>query len=85
MTSHSRARICLWGIVAAGVAIWLGLLPQLAQLDSVQKRVQKYRNAGIETGAVFYSDHPAMRDIERRMDSVVNGSDAAFWELPTGR
>jgi biopolymer transport protein ExbB/TolQ len=85
MNRHRRAQLFLWGIIAAAVAIWGILLPQIAQFASVQERVRKYREAGIETGAVFYSDHPAMRDIERRVDGVVNGRDTAFWELPSGR
>lgn len=85
MSRRWRAQFYLWGTIAAAVAVWVVLLPRIAQFSSVQDRVRKYREAGIETGAVFYSDHPAMRDIERRVDGVVNGSDPAFWELPSGR
>lgn len=85
MNCRPPARICLFGIIAAALATWTILLPQIAQIDSVQKRVQRYREAGIETGAVFYSDHPAMKDIERRIDGLVNGKETAFWEFPSGQ
>jgi hypothetical protein len=73
----------LWIVIASGLAIWLGVLPRIADLESVQQRVQRYRDAGIETGAVFYSDHPSMRDIERRIDNLVNGRNPAFWTFPS--
>ncbi|XZE43226.1 hypothetical protein SH467x_002779 [Pirellulaceae bacterium SH467] len=83
MSANRNGRWLLFSVAAFGSAIWLGVLPRIAEMESVQQRVQRYRDAGIETGAVFYSDHPAMRDIERRVDSVVNGADRAFWRLPT--
>lgn len=83
MNSKRKGRVLLGSIVAIGTFIWLGVLPRIAEMESVQQRVQKYRDAGIETGAVFYSDHPSMRDIERRIDGVVNGADRAFWRLPS--
>ncbi|AMV34019.1 hypothetical protein VN12_17955 [Pirellula sp. SH-Sr6A] len=83
MSSKRKGQGVLCGIAVLVAAIWLGVLPQIAEIESVQRRVQKFRDAGIETGAVFYSDHPSMRDIERRVDSVVNGADRAFWHLPT--
>ncbi len=72
----------LLAIVLAGGLLWLVVLPRIASHPSVQHRVERYREAGIDNQAFFYTDHPAMRDIERKIDTVVNGADRAFWKWP---
>lgn len=62
--------------------IWLGILPLFSRLPNVQEKLDTYQRAGIDPYAVFYSDHPGMRDVERRVDSIVNGHDDSFWTLP---
>lgn len=67
------------------VVVWMGVLPLFSNHSYVQRRLNGYREAGIDPNAFFYSDHPSMRDIERKMDSIVNGPDPSFWQFPAGR
>jgi hypothetical protein len=53
------------GIVAIGL-VWGWLLPAISQWTSVQQRVEMIRQSGINPSAVFYSDHPSIREIELR-------------------
>lgn len=62
------------------VVIWLLVLPALGHLTSVRKRIDGNHAAGINPTAVFYTDHPAMADIERRIDAKVNAPSAWFWK-----
>ena len=72
-----------WGrlliAVVAIVACWGFVLPKLAQLPSVRDRIDRFEQAGINPSAVFYTDHPKMAEIERRIDSVVNSEQSTFW------
>ena len=62
------------------LAVWLIVLPAVSQMDPVRHRIDANREAGINPTAVFYTDHPSMADIERRMDAKVNAPSAWFWK-----
>jgi len=62
------------------IAVWLVVLPALGQLASVRHRIDGNHAAGINPTAVFYTDHPAMTDIERRIAAKVDAPSAWFWK-----
>jgi hypothetical protein len=62
------------------IALWLVVLPALGQLASVRHRIDGNHAAGINPTAVFYTDHPAMTDIERRIAAKVDAPSAWFWK-----
>ena len=83
--SNAPVRGKYWKLALAVLilaCLWLGVLPRLSHWEYVQRRLDGYRRAEIDPNAFFYTDHPGMRDIERRIDSVVNGSDRTFWKIP---
>jgi hypothetical protein len=41
--------------------------------------MEQFEQAGINPSAVFYTDHPKMAEIERRIDRVVNSEESSFW------
>lgn len=78
-----KSKASRWGMlliaVVAIVACWGFVLPKLAQLPSVRDRMEQFEQAGINPSAVFYTDHPKMAEIERRIDRVVNSEESSFW------
>lgn len=62
------------------IAVWLVVLPALGQLASVRQRIEGNHAAGINPTAVFYTDHPAMTDIERRIAAKVDAPSSWFWK-----
>jgi len=41
------------------VGLWGFVLPRLAQQPAMRGKVEHLRQLGIDSGALFYSDHPA--------------------------
>lgn len=75
-------------LVLATIAIsilWLIVLPQIGQLAIVRKRIETNEEAGINPTALFYTEHPGMRDTERRMESVVDHRNGSFWGSTASR
>lgn len=62
-------------------AVWLFVLPSIGRLASVRHRIDGNHAAGINPTAVFYTDHPAMSDIERRIEAKVDAPSAWFWKF----
>jgi hypothetical protein len=71
-------RLVLVGLVVGFV--WLYVLPRIGESPSVQHRIQRFRQAGINPTAVFYTDHPEMANIERNIAAHVDHSQGAFWK-----
>jgi len=59
--------------------VWMSILPRIGQLPSVRKRIESNQAAGINPTAVFYTDHPGMRQTERKIESIVYHMDGVFW------
>lgn len=83
LTATSRPNTKPWlGLVfvlASVSMIWLTILPRIGQVPTVRMRIESNQAAGINPTAVFYSDHPSMRETERKIESIVYHSDGAFW------
>lgn len=82
-TSLGNRVLSLAAVGAAVAVIWLLILPPLGEIPSVRERIERNRNAGINPTAVFYTDHPAMPEIERRIELDVNSSSGSFWKMGT--
>jgi hypothetical protein len=63
------------------VFVWMFVLPVIGSFPSVRKRIDCNRAAGINPTAVFYTDHPAMADIERAIAARVNAPTGSFWHF----
>lgn len=78
-----KSRVARWGVLffffGVIVVCWGFVLPRLAKVPSVRDRIDRFEQAGINPSAVFYTDHPKMAEIERRMDSIVNSEHSSFW------
>jgi hypothetical protein len=57
------------------------VLPVVGEFPSVRQRIEGNRAAGINPTAVFYTDHPAMADIERSIAAKVNAPNSSFWQF----
>lgn len=81
VTSRPNAKpwLGLVFILASVSVIWLTILPRIGQVPTVRMRIESNQAAGINPTAVFYSDHPGMRETERKIESIVYHSDGAFW------
>ncbi len=60
--------------------VWLVLLPRISEIPAVTQRIEKLREAGINPTAVFYTDHPGMKDIEQNVSADVDAPDSPFWK-----
>ncbi|MCY2976196.1 MAG: hypothetical protein NTW52_16195 [Planctomycetota bacterium] len=70
---------------AVVVAVWMLVLPVVGDFPSVRQRIEGNRAAGINPTAVFYTDHPAMADIERSIAAKVNAPTGSFWQFSARR
>lgn len=79
--SQPNTKPWMWlvSILASVTMIWLTILPRIGQVPTVRMRIESNQAAGINPTAVFYSDHPSMRETERKIESIVDHSDGAFW------
>lgn len=69
-----RLAVCL----AAIAAIWLVVLPALAQVSAVRAMIDRHEAHGVDPSAKFYSELPAMPMISRRVDEIRRAEPAAF-------
>lgn len=67
MQRNHNGSIALLGFVVAVVVMWGLILPRVARWQSVQDRADRFSKAGINPAAIYYSDHPSMREIEARV------------------
>ena len=65
------------GCLAVMAIIWGWVLPRLTDLDAVRSRIDSNRKAGINPTAVFYTDHPTMREIENRIENRIGARPSA--------
>ncbi len=65
--------------IVAVVLVWLVVLPSLGQNPAVRSMIDRNEAAGIDAGAVFYSEHPNARIWQREVESKVLGGGHAFW------
>lgn len=71
MMSVPRGRgLIRWGLFASAIAgvclVWLVVLPRVGQWESVRQRIDRNREAGIEGGAMFYSELGRVRGVRLR-------------------
>lgn len=62
MRSRGAKRALLAAIVATGAALWLVVLPRLAQSPSQQRHAADLRRLGVDPAALYYTDHARWRD-----------------------
>ena len=72
-----RVRLAL--SLAAIAAVWLGILPAVAQVSSVSRMIRRQEAHGVDPSAKFYSELPAMPMITQRVDQIREENAAAFW------
>ena len=72
-----RVRLAL--ALVAIAAIWLGILPAVAQVSSVNRMIRRQEAHGVDPSAKFYSELPAMPMITQRVDQIRDENAAAFW------
>jgi hypothetical protein len=70
----SRLAICL----AVIAAIWLVILPAIAQVSAVRTMIERHEADGVDPSAKFYSELPAMPMISQRVDQIRQAKPAAF-------
>ena len=70
----SQLAICL----AVIAAIWLVLLPAIAQVSTVRTMIDRHEAHGVDPSAKFYSELPAMPMISRQVDEIRRAKPAAF-------
>lgn len=80
MSQRLNGAVRLSLATVAIIAVWLIALPAVGQLGPVRQRIDGNHAAGINPTTVFYTDHPAMADIERRIAAKVDAPSAWFWK-----
>ena len=62
LSAGSTRRGIWWlvGILSCVGAVWLGLLPKLAETDAVRRRAERNERLGIDPTAMFYSEHDGL-------------------------
>lgn len=60
------------------VLLWGYVLPRIATWESVRNRANRFSEAGINPAAIYYTDHPSMREIEARVARKLLSSDATL-------
>lgn len=70
----ARLAICL----AAIAAIWLLILPALAEVSTVRTMIERHEADGVDPSAKFYSELPAMPMISRQVDEIRRQHPEAF-------
>ncbi len=68
-------------VVSLIAIVWLGVLPWLSSIPAIEEHISRNRAAGIDAGAVFYTEHPAARDWNRSIEHRIMTNENAFWEV----
>ena len=64
--------------VALIAAIWLVILPAIAQMSAVRTMIDRHEAHGVDPSAKFYSELPAMPMISRQVDEIRRQQPEAF-------
>jgi hypothetical protein len=70
----ARLAVCLVAIAA----IWLVVLPSLAQVPAIRQTIDRHESHGVDPSAKFYSEVPAMPMIIRQVDEIRRSQPEAF-------
>lgn len=68
MSPQRRGQLALVLVVAACAVVWCGVLPIVARWEVVRARTDRFEEAGINPSAIYYTDHPSMRDMESKIE-----------------
>jgi hypothetical protein len=60
-------------------AIWLLILPALAEVSTIRGMIDRHEADGVDPSAKFYSELPAMPMISQRVDEIRRAQPEAFW------
>jgi len=58
-SSTRQQRLLLGAAILFSAVLWGFVLPRLSQQPAMRSKVEHLRQRGIDSGAMFYSDHPA--------------------------
>ncbi|MCU0711485.1 MAG: hypothetical protein MUC43_05465 [Pirellula sp.] len=72
MKRNHNGSLALFGFVVVVVVLWGLILPRVAQWRAVREREDRFSKAGIHPAAIYYSDHPSMKEIEGRVSRKWN-------------
>jgi len=56
LSQQFRGILRLLASIGVVLIIWMGILPQVAQLEPVQTHLRQLENRNIDAGAMFYSE-----------------------------
>ena len=76
---RSAPGVCLAICLATVAAIWLVVLPALAQVSAIRITIDRHEAHGVDPSAKFYSELPAMPAIIRKVDEIKMRDEQAFW------
>lgn len=60
-------------------AIWLGVLPWLAEMPWVRARIERFESAGVNPGAIRYTDLPEIPGALERQRQRLADERRPFW------
>lgn len=69
-------RLAVW--LAAIAAVWLLILPALAEVSTIRRMIDRHEADGVDPSAKFYSELPSMPMISRRVDEIRRAQPEAF-------
>lgn len=69
-------------VVIAGV--WLVALPRFGARPALRARIERERSAGIDPGAMFYTELPAMGRLRDRLTRLEDERPGLWWNPRTG-
>jgi hypothetical protein len=55
-------------VMAVFAVVWCGLLPIVASWEVVKARTDRFEEVGINPAAIYYTDHPSMREMESKIE-----------------
>jgi hypothetical protein len=64
--------------LAAIAAIWLLVLPALAEVSAIRTMIDRHEADGVDPSAKFYSEVPAMPMIIRQVEEIRRSQPEAF-------
>lgn len=79
--SPSSGILRLMGASALVAFVWLVALPHLCARPEMRERIERERAAGIDPGAMFYTELPAMHRLRGRMNRLESERPGAWWSL----
>ena len=70
-------RLCLAIVIVS--AVWLGVLPWLADVPPVRTRIEFFESSGVNPGAIRYSELPEIPGALERQRRRTTTDPRAFW------